>query len=121
VVEPRRVACDVDAYLGFVRGSLAEFTIAKGIYVELRTGWLGDRTVCYLASGKPALVQDTGLEEHYPLGEGLVGFSNLDEAAAGVERIRADFAGHARAARRLAETHLDARLVLSRLLDQLGP
>jgi hypothetical protein len=121
VVDPRRVAYDPNAYLEFVRSSLAEFTIAKGIYVELGTGWLGDRTVCYLASGKPALVQDTGLAEHYPLGEGLLAFSTLDEAVAGVGRIVADYASQSRAARRLAETHFDARLVLSRLLEQVGP
>jgi hypothetical protein len=119
LVEPREVAYDPATYLGFVQGSLAEFTVAKGMYVELHSGWLGDRTVCYLASGKPALVQDTGLAPHYPLDEGLVAFSTLDEAVTGVERILADYPAHARAARRLAETEFDARLVLTRLLEEL--
>ena len=100
---------------------LAEFTVAKGIYVELKTGWLGDRTACYLASGKPALVQDTGLAEHYALGEGLVTYSTLDEAVGGAERILAGYADQARAARRLAERELDSRVVLSGLLEELGP
>jgi hypothetical protein len=121
LVDPREVAGDPAAYLRFVQGSLAELTIAKGIYVELRTGWLGDRTACYLASGKPALVQDTGLAAHYPLGEGLVAFSTLDEAVEGVESILAHRDEHARAARHLAETELDSRLVLGRLLEELGP
>jgi hypothetical protein len=95
-------------------------TVAKGIYVDLRTGWLGDRTGCYLASGKPSLVQDTGLASHYPLGEGLVTFSTLEEAVDGVERILADPAVHARAARRLAETELDSHTVLARLVEELG-
>jgi hypothetical protein len=103
-----------------VRSSLAEFTVAKGIYVELWSGWLGDRTACYLASGKPALVQDTGLASLYPLGEGLVSFSTLDEAVAGVEAILSDYPAHANAARRLAETEFDPRIVLSRLLEELG-
>ena len=103
-----------------MQGSLAEFTVAKGIYVELRTGWLGDRTACYLASGKPALVQDTGLADHYPLGEGLVAYSTLDEAVDGAERILADYPAQALAARRLAEAELDAQIVLTELLESLG-
>jgi len=120
LVDPGEVAADPAAYLQFVQGSAAEFTVAKGIYVALQTGWLGDRTACYLASGKPALVQDTGLADHYPLGEGLIAFSTLDEAVDGVTRIQADFAEHSLAARRLAETEFDARLVLTRLLEQLA-
>jgi hypothetical protein len=120
LVDPAQVAGDPAAYLRFVQGSLAEFTVAKGIYVALRSGWLGDRTACYLASGKPALVQDTGLAPHYPIGEGLLTFSNLDEAADGAQRIIADHAAQARAARRIAETELDAGIVLSRLLEELG-
>jgi hypothetical protein len=121
LLDPRAVAPDPAAYLRFVQGSLAEFTVAKGIYVDLWTGWLGDRTACYLASGKPALVQDTGLAGLYALGEGLVAYSTLDEAVAGAERILADLPAHARAARRLAETELDSRIVLTRLLEELGP
>jgi hypothetical protein len=120
LVDPSIVASDTREYLKFVQGSLAEFTVAKGLYVKLRTGWLGDRTVCYLASGKPALVQDTGLADHYPLGTGLVAFSTLDEAAEGAERILVDYATHAAAARELAETHFDSRRVLPRLLEELG-
>jgi len=121
ILDPRAVAHDPAAYLRFVHGSLAEFTVAKGIYVELHTGWLGDRTGSYLASGKPALVQDTGLAAHFPLGEGLVAYSTLDEAVDGAERILAGYSDHARTARRLAELELDSRIVLSRLLEELGP
>jgi hypothetical protein len=120
LVDPKEVASDPAAYLRFVQGSRAEFTVAKGIYVELQSGWLGDRTVCYLASGKPALVQDTGLSAHYALGEGLVTFSTLEEAVDGVQKIEAGYEQHSRAARRLAETEFDARLVLARLVEELG-
>ena len=120
LLEPAKIAADPGSYLRFVQSSLAEVTVAKGIYVDLRTGWLGDRTGCYLASGKPSLVQDTGLASHYPLGEGLVTYSTLEEAADGAERILADPAVHARAARRLAETELDSHTVLSRLVEELG-
>jgi hypothetical protein len=120
LVEPRAVAGAPGSYLRFIQGSLAEFTVAKGIYVELASGWLGDRSACYLASGKPALVQDTGLAARYPVGAGLLTFSSLDEAVEGVHRIQADHEYHARAARRLAEEELDARRVLGRLVEELG-
>lgn len=120
LADPRQVVPDPSAYLRFVQASLAEFTVAKELYVKLNTGWLGDRTCCYLASGRPALVQDTGLAAHYPLGEGLLTFSTVDEAAAGAESILADPAAHAAAARRLAENELDASRVLGRLLDEVA-
>ena len=121
LADPQQVAGSPAAYLRFVQGSLAELTVAKGIYVELQSGWLGDRTACYLASGKPALVQDTGLAAHYPLGEGLLAFSSFDEAVDGARRILDEYPVHAGAARRLAETEFDSRLVLPRLLEELGP
>jgi hypothetical protein len=120
LVDPRTVAADPGTYLRFVRGSRAELTVAKGMYVELQSGWLGDRTVCYLASGKPALVQDSGLGTHYPLGEGLLAFRTLDELVDGVRRIEADYAIHACAARKLAEQHFDARRVLGQLVEEVG-
>jgi hypothetical protein len=116
--DPKEVVPDPRAYLRFVQSSLAEFTVAKELYVKLKTGWLGDRTCCYLASGRPALVQDTGLAELYPVGEGLITFATLDDAAAGAESILADPAGHAAASRALAEREVDSRRVLARLLEE---
>jgi hypothetical protein len=120
IADPKDVAPSPAAYLRFVRSSLAEFTVAKGLYVTLNTGWLGDRTCCYLASGRPALVQDTGLGAHYAVGEGLVTYTSLDEATAGADSILADPTGHAAAARRLAERELDSRRVLPRLLEEVA-
>ena len=72
---------------------------------------------CYLASGRPALVQDTGWTAHLPSGEGLVSFSTIDEALAGIERINADYARHAGCAADIARAHFDARVVLPPLLE----
>ena len=120
LLDPKIAASDPQTYLRFVQRSRAELTVAKGIYVELQSGWLGDRTACYLASGKPALVQDTGLASHYALGDGLLAFSTIEEAVEGVQSIDADYTGHARAARRLAEKEFDAARVLATLLEQVG-
>jgi hypothetical protein len=120
LVDPRRVACDPWAYQSYLRGSAAEFMVAKGMYVQAQSGWLSDRSLCYLASGRPVIAQDTGLKGRYPTGEGLITFTTLDEAAAAAERLYRDFARHARAARTVAEEYFDSDKVLSRLLAKLG-
>jgi glycosyltransferase involved in cell wall biosynthesis len=94
--------------------------IAKHLYVDTRSGWFSDRSACYLASGRPVLAQDTGLEAVIPSGEGLVSFTDLEEAVAGAEEIVNDYERHSRAARELAEAHLAAGRVLPRLLADLG-
>ncbi|HEY3395233.1 MAG TPA: hypothetical protein VGK58_21205 [Lacipirellulaceae bacterium] len=119
LVDPSTVAGTPHDYQAYIQSSKAEFGVAKNMYVKTRGGWISDRTVCYLASGKPALVQDTGIRELYPAREGLVMFSNMDEAVEGVERICRDYDAHCRAARRVAEEHFDSDKVLSRLLREL--
>jgi hypothetical protein len=119
VVDPRRLSAGPAEFRDYVRASSAEFSVAQGVYAETASGWFSDRTAAYLASGRPALVQDTGLADP-PLGEGLLVFSTLGQAIEGCERIVADPAGHSEAARALAEAHLDSDLVLGRLLSKLG-
>ena len=120
IVDPRSAAGDPAAYRRYIQGSKAEFMVAKNMYVETQSGWFSDRSICYLASGKPVLAQDTGLSGLYPLGEGLATFSTLDEAFAGVAEIVGDYRRHARVARELAVEHFDSDRVLLRLLDRLG-
>jgi len=120
VVDPRAVAGDPAAFHRYVQGSSAEFSVAQGIYVDTNSGWFSDRTVRYLASGKPALVQDTGFGRNLPVGEGLLAFQALDEAADGAERIARDYDRHCRAARAIAEEHFDSGKVLGRLLREVG-
>lgn len=120
VIDPGEVASDPARFRDYVQRSAAEFSVSQGIYVETNSGWFSDRTVRYLASGKPALVQDTGFSRHYPVGEGLLPFRSLAEACAGAERVLRDYERHSRAARALAETYFDSDLVLSELIDQVG-
>ena len=120
LADPKAVASTPEVYRRYLQHSGAEVMIAKGMYVDSRSGWFSERSICYLASGRPVLAQDTGLAELYPVGDGLVTFSNLDEAVAGVEAIRAAPEHHARAARELAEDHFDSRVVLSHLLDEVA-
>jgi hypothetical protein len=120
LVDPARAGRTPVAYRDFIARSAAEFMVAKGMYVDSASGWFSERSICYLASGRPVLAQDTGLGELYPLGEGLLAFSTLDEAVAGVESIRSDRDRHARAARALAVEYFDSDKVLGRLLERLA-
>ena len=118
--DPLNAAGSPDQFRQFVQGSGAEFSVAQGIYVDTNSGWFSDRTVRYLASGKPALVQDTGFANHYPCGEGLVPFRDLDEAVDGAERIEADYCNHCLAARRIAEDYFDSDKVIRAVARAVG-
>jgi hypothetical protein len=120
LVDPRSVADAPDSFRRYVQQSGAEFSVAQGVYVETNSGWFSDRTVRYLASGRPALVQDTGFSRHMPVGEGLVTFRTLDEAVDGANRIAREYRRHCRAARRIAEDYFDADRVIGQLLGEVG-
>lgn len=120
IKDPYLYAGDPHSYREFIQYSRGEFSVAKGGYVLSRSGWISDRTACYLASGKPALVQSTGIEDSLPTGKGLLTFSTVEEALAGLEAIDADYRAHCEAAAELAAKHFDSRTVLRSLLDQLG-
>lgn len=120
LVDPLVVAGGPWAYRRYLQESRGELMVAKQLYVEARSGWFSDRSACYLASGRPVLAHDTGLAGLYPTGEGLVTFSDLEGAVAGIESIVGDERRHARAARALAEELFDSDVVLGRLLDRIS-
>lgn len=117
LVDPKVASSDPFDFRRYVQQSGAEFSVAQGIYVETNSGWFSDRTVRYLASGRPALVQDTGFSRRMPVGRGLVAFRTLDEAVEGARQIAADYEAHATAARAIAAEYFDSGVVLPRLLD----
>lgn len=119
LVEPRSVAPSPSRYRRYIQASFAELCVPKNLYVETRSGWFSDRSACYLASGKPVLVRDTGLARNLPTGKGLCTFVTLDDAASGFRDICADYDAHSEAARALAEEHFSSDVVLSRLLAAL--
>jgi hypothetical protein len=120
IVDPKEVAGRPEEYRAYVARSKAEFMVAKNLYVDTNSGWFSDRSICYLASGRPVLAQDTGIKHLYPTGEGLLTFSTLDEALAGVEEINRNYPRHCKAAREIAVEYFDSDKVLKRLVEDLG-
>jgi len=104
-------------YRRYIGSSRGEFSCCKPSCILLASAWISDRTLCYLASGKPAVVQHTGLSRFLPDGEGLFRFRSIDEAARALRAAEADYERHSRAARALAEEHFDAQKIARRLLE----
>lgn len=118
--DPLEVAGDAAAYRRFIQSSRGEFMVAKNLYVETNSGWISDRSLCYLASGKPVVMQDTGIRNRYPSDAGILAFSEPGEAADRICQVEADYDLHSRRAREIAHEHFDSDKVLRRLLEQLG-
>ena len=120
LVDPAGVADTPEAFRSFVQESWAEFGFAKSGYVESNCGWFSDRSICYLASGRPVIAQQTGFSDYLPTGRGLLAFNGEAEVLTAIEALNEDYEGHREAARKLAEDYFDSNQVLSRLLRELG-
>jgi hypothetical protein len=119
LLDPRQVAGSPAFYQRFIQGSKAELGIAKSGYVASRCGWFSDRSLCYLASGRPVIAQETGFSDFVPTGEGLFAFDSTEDVLAAIEELRANYARHARAARGIAEGLFDSDKILGCLLDRV--
>ena len=120
LLDPALVAPSPQKFKSFVQRSKAEFGLAKSGYVRANVGWVSDRSLCYLASGRPVIAQETGFSRFIPAGEGLLSFSNVDECVVAIDAMNADYPRHARAARAVAEKHFDSDTVLTTLLEKVA-
>jgi len=120
LVDPLQVTGDPWGYQHYIQSSRAELMVAKNLYVQTHAGWFSDRSLCYLASGKPVIAQETGFSQHYPIGEGLLSFSTPEEACWAIEEVSTHYDHHARVARTLAEDYFESDKVLGRLLSKLS-
>jgi hypothetical protein len=105
-------------YQSYIQRSRGEFSCVKPSCVRLANAWVSDRSLCYLASGKPVVVQDTGPSRFLPDAAGLFRFRTPDEAARCLDTVAADYERQCRLARALAEEHFDARQVATRVLER---
>ena len=120
LVDPAAVAASPASYRQFIQRSRAEFGVAKTGYVLGKSGWFSDRSVCYLASGRPVLAQDTGFGRYMTTGRGVLPFSSVEDAAEQIEKLDRDYADHARAARAAAEEYFASDRVLTHMLQRVG-
>jgi hypothetical protein len=120
VVNPEAVACTPDLYRRFIQRSKGELGIAKSGYVVSQCGWFSDRSACYLASGRPVVAEDTGFSRYLPIGEGLLPFRTVEEAAAAIEVAAAGYDRHRGRAREIAEAYFASNVVLPALLERVG-
>lgn len=104
-------------YQQFIAMGRGEISVAKNVYVALRTGWFSCRSACYLAAGRPVVVQDTGFDKVLPIGKGIKVFRDLNEAAAAICEIESDYETHAKTAYEIAREYFDSKKVLTRLLQ----
>jgi hypothetical protein len=120
LASPLQLSVDYWLYRDYIRRSKAEFTVAKDQYVRLNTGWFSDRSVCYLAAGRPVVIQETGFTKNYGDDAGLLSFRSLGEVVEAVKMINADYPKHSRAARQIAREIFEAEKVVKSLLDRAG-
>ena len=118
LVEPQEVCPDMDGYRKYIQNSRAEWSVAKNGYVEGQSGWFSCRSACYLAAGRPVVVQETGFSRILPVGEGILTFTSLEEAAAAIDEVESNYERHAGAASAVAEACFDSDRVLTDLIDQ---
>ena len=116
VVSPRARVGDPDSYRQYIHGSRGEFSPVRPICSLGQSGWFSDRSGCYLAAGRPVVMEDTGLARHVPIGLGLLTYTDVESAARCLEAVQRDYARHALAAREFAREYLDSDRVLSRIL-----
>jgi hypothetical protein len=118
--DPRNRTPTPDCYADYIFQSRGEFTAVKHTYAAGRTGWFSDRSACYLAAGRPVIIQDTGIGAYVPTGCGLLTFKDVETAANALNQVEQDYDRHAAAASEFACKYLDSDRVLGRLLQLAG-
>ena len=116
-MDPRPITRTLHTYADFIRASKGEFGIAKHGYVTARSGWFSERSLAYMANARPVVLQDTGFSDWLPVGEGVLAFTSLAEAATALAAADGDYERHSTAARAVAAEHFDGRKVVSDLLE----
>jgi hypothetical protein len=118
VVNAAEACSGLESYREYIQSSKGELGVAKHGYVTGKPGWFSCRSACYLAAGRPVIAQDTGFGAVLPVGEGLLSFETLGDAAASVAELEGHYEAHAHAARELAEEYFDSSTILTDLLER---
>ncbi len=120
LTNPLAVSHDMNMYQCYICDARGEFTVSKDAVVRTRSGWFSDRSVCFLAAGKPVVTQETGFSKYIPTGRGLFAFETKDDVLAAFEAINSDYRAHARAAQDIAQEYFGAKKLLAKMLEDVG-
>jgi len=120
VVDAIALSRDILPYRDYILNSYGEFTVAKDQYTRLRSGWFSDRSVCYLAAGRPVITQETGFSKYLPTGRGLFAFRTMDHILEAIHEINADYSRHSKAALEVAHEYFAAERVLASMMERAG-
>jgi len=118
--DAQEVTLSFDTFQKYLTYCKGEFSVCKNVFVENQTGWFSDKSAAYLASGRPAVLQDTGFSKHLPVGEGLLAVRNVVEAKEAILLIEKDYSFHSKKAREIACEYLEATTVMKAFIDELG-
>ncbi len=116
ISDSRKYSKNIFTYKKYIEDSYASFSVAKNAYVESKCGWIAEREIAYLASGKPVVLQDTGFSRSFSTGKGLFTFKNMSGAVDAIKEINSNYAYHCKAARKIAEKYFDSDVVLKKLI-----
>ncbi len=120
VIDSHEVSRTLEEYRAYVESSRGEFSVTKNVYAATRSGWFSCRSVCYLAAGRPVLVQETGFSEVIPTGEGILAFDDLNSASRALSEVERNYAAHSEAARKAGQAIFGYEPVLSNILERAG-
>ena len=118
--DPVAISSDPEIYRAWIQAARGEFSVEKQDQTELKVGWFSDRSVCFLAAGRPCVLQDTGVDARVPVGEGLLAWSTPEEALDCLERVSRDYERHCAAALRVAREYFEASVLLPPILEAAG-
>jgi hypothetical protein len=120
VADSVAISRNIETYEGYIKQSRGEFTVARDQYNRPRTGWSSDRSVCYLAAGRPVITQETGFSNHIPVGRGFFSYSTMDDILAALDAVESDYPSHCQAARDIAAAYFNTDVVLSSVMSRAG-
>jgi hypothetical protein len=119
LIDAQKATLTTEGYMQFLAESAGEWSIAKNVYVDTNSGWFSCRTACYLAAGRPAVVQETGWSRFIPSGCGVVAFRTIEESVAALKAMWADPLPHRAAAYDIAREYLAPDKVLPPMLEAI--
>lgn len=120
IVDANAISRTADEYRSYVQASRGEFSVAKNVYVATRSGWFSCRSLCYMAAGRPVVLQDTGFSQVIPVGEGVLAFNTLDEAVERIKQVESHYKKHGAAALEIAHEFFSAKVVLKDMFTKIG-